>query len=144
MSPVITCPSCNGERSIRCPDCGGSGEDVSIPESIFSSMLGHATGDACITCHRRKTIICPACHATGYITVDKKDNDVLTKTRCWVYRVVSKDDLLLRGHRVIDGSLDKTQPEYLGPLEVGLNELGSDGWELVSVQNDMHYFRRAI
>jgi hypothetical protein len=31
-----------------------------------------------------------------------------------------------------------------GPIHKGINELGADGWDLVSVENGIGYFKRPI
>ena len=60
-----TCPTCQGQGTepgttpIRCPQCGGTGEERRTRQSIFGSII---TASTCSRCHGEGEVITSPCH----------------------------------------------------------------------------------
>ena len=58
------CPTCHGQKMIRCPNCGGSGREQYV-DGYFASGEERIKTGACHECFGKGQIPCPDCSDTG-------------------------------------------------------------------------------
>lgn len=67
MTPIITCPNCNGMKRVPCHKCGNRAQWYA---RLRSRIFG-----PCKECHDKRTVECRRCSGSGYDKVPDPDID---------------------------------------------------------------------